>query len=443
LHPSSLPSGQLDEDVFRWLDFLQQAGQSVWQFLPLGIPSSGLSPYQCLSAFAVNPALFPAEENPHVNVQDSQYQMWAEQQAYWLNDFVHFMLLKSMHHGQAWFQWPDYYRDRHANVLRELEVSHRHELNALRWQQYCLHQSWMKIRQYAHEKGIYLFGDMPIFVAHDSADVWASPQNFLLDHLGMPTVVTGVPPDYFSETGQRWGNPHYDWESMQSDGFCWWKARIEHHFAWFDIVRIDHFRGLQAAWVINADCETAVDGHWQEAPGSALLQQIQEHIGQLPLVAEDLGVITEEVVALRKQFHLPGMAVLQFSFDAFDDNPHKPQNIQTDTVVYSGTHDNDTSLGWFNSLSEHEQQHVMQVLQISDANHVVPALLEQASASQANLSILPLQDLLGLGSEARMNTPGTTDGNWLWQFCWDQINSGMSERLKQISIQNNRLQNYA
>jgi len=258
----------------------------------------------------------------------------------------------------------------------------------------------------------------------------------------LPTVVTGVPPDYFSETGQRWGNPHYDWESMQSDGFCWWKARIEHHFTWFDIVRIDHFRGLEAAWVIDAECETAVDGHWQKAPGSALLQQVQDHMGQLPLVAEDLGVITEEVVALRKQFHLPGMAVLQFSFDAFEDNPHKPQNIHSDTVVYSGTHDNDTSRGWFDSLNEHEQQHVMQVLQVSDVDDVVAALLEQASSSRANLSILPLQDLLGLGSEARMNTPGTTDGNWLWQFCWEQINTNMSEQLKQLSIQNNRLQNH-
>ena len=322
--------------------------------------------------------------------------------------------------------------------------------------------------------GILLFGDMPIFVAHDSADVWAHPELFLLDTDGNMKAVTGVPPDYFSETGQRWGNPHYDWDAMRKDDFAWWKSRIHHHLELFDLVRIDHFRGLEAAWVINASCETAVDGHWQKIPGDELLASIKSSIGNhddwLPFVAEDLGVITPEVTALRKKYHLPGMSILQFGFDAFEDNPHKPQNITEDTVVYTGTHDNDTTKGWFNSLDDDVKNHVLKTLNLpivnasevedSDvdnpqthsstedrtscwydnvdvADFVVERLVDNAMHSRANICMIPVQDCLHLDSSARMNIPGTTTGNWQWQFQWEQIEQQHdSSRMKKMRMRN-------
>jgi len=273
---------------------------------------------------------------------------------------------------------------------------------------------------------------MPIFVAYDSADVWANQSLFRLNDQGQPTVVAGVPPDYFSETGQRWGNPHYDWNAMQADGFAWWLQRLQHHLDWFDMVRIDHFRGLEAVWIINADCETAIDGYWEKTPGDALLQQLQDQMGtNLPLVAEDLGIITPEVTALRDKYQLPGMAVLQFSFDHFDDNPHKPKNMPANCIAYTGTHDNDTTQGWLNSLSEGERHHVMHQLQIGDESQALNAMIDTIMHCNANLAIFPLQDLLGLGSEARMNTPGVAENNWQWQLTVHQLTDSLAHSLQQ------------
>jgi 4-alpha-glucanotransferase len=312
----------------------------------------------------------------------------------------------------------------------------------LSWEQFQLYDRWREVKQNANDKGIQLFGDIPLFVAHDSVDVWAHPEQFLLDENGMMTVVTGVPPDYYSETGQRWGNPHYNWEVMRQENYAWWLERINHQLQEFDILRIDHFRGLESAWVIKASCDTAIDGHWEKMPGDELLGKICEDAGHLPIVAEDLGIITPEVTALRKKYHLPGMSVLQFGFDEHEDNPHKPQNIKQDSVVYTGTHDNDTTKGWFNGFDDDVKKYILQTLKIydterhagqiqeSNADLVVDKLIDIAMNSQASLCIIPMQDCLHLGSEARMNTPGTVDENWQWSFEWEQIHDDMAADLR-------------
>jgi 4-alpha-glucanotransferase len=425
LHPTSLPSGTL-ADAGRWLDFLQASGFGVWQMLPLGIPLSGLSPYQCASAFAVNPALFPA-----ARVDMRRFAGWLRQQRHWLDDFARFMVIKAEQGGAPWTDWPLPLRDRNPEALADFDARHTDALKAVMAEQYRAAVHWQGIRAMAAERGVRLFGDMPIFVAHDSADVWAQRHLFLLDPEGHPTVVAGVPPDYFSETGQRWGNPHYNWSLMQADGFAWWRARLRAHFEWFDLVRIDHFRGLVAAWAIPASESTAIQGEWRAAPGVALLQSIIDEMGKLPLVAEDLGIITPEVTALRYEFGLPGMAVLQFAFDQHADNPHKPDNVYVETVYYTGTHDNDTTLGWWQSLPDPARQQVMQQLGIDDPAAVPDAMIATVLASRAILAVLPLQDVLHLGSTARMNTPGTDNGNWAWRFDWDALSPGLASRLHQ------------
>ncbi|MBI1283786.1 MAG: 4-alpha-glucanotransferase [Thiobacillus sp.] len=423
LHPTSLPSGTL-VDAERWLDFLQAAGFGVWQMLPLGLPLVGLSPYQCASAFAVNPILFP-----YARADMRGFADWRAMQRHWLDDYARFMVIKGEHGGASWTDWPQNLRDRDPNTLADFDAGHAEALTAVMVEQYCAAVHWQGIRTAAAERGIKLFGDMPIFVAHDSADVWARRDLFLLDAAGHPTVVAGVPPDYFSETGQRWGNPHYNWSRMQTDDFAWWRARLRAHFDWFDLLRIDHFRGLAAAWTIPAAEPTAIHGVWVEAPGAALLQAIADEMGELPLVAEDLGIITPDVTALRHQFGLPGMGVLQFAFDDHADNPHKPQNVHPDTVYYTGTHDNDTTLGWWRSLPEHARQQVMRQLGVSDPDAVPDVMIDTVLGSPAALAILPMQDVLRLGSEARMNTPGTDAGNWTWRFGWDDLSSDLASRL--------------
>jgi 4-alpha-glucanotransferase len=423
LHPTSLPGGTLAE-VTRWLDFLQASGCSVWQMLPLGVPLSGLSPYQCASAFAVNPALFPG-----ARADMRRFPRWRHAQQHWLEDYARFIVIKQLHHGASWVDWPDALRKRQPDTLLAFDRLHEAGLLAVMTEQYRVYAHWQGIRRAAAERGIALFGDMPIFVAHDSADVWAQPEQFLLDEAGLPTVVTGVPPDYFSATGQRWGNPHYNWTVMRDQGFGWWLDRLRYHFEWFDLVRIDHFRGLAAAWMIPAAEATAANGYWQAVPGADLLQKIQLEMGHIPLVAEDLGVITPDVTALRRDFHLPGMAVLQFAFDAHADNPHKPENVGPETVYYTGTHDNDTTLGWFTQLPEAVQQQVQRQLNAQDAQQVLDAMCGTVLTSRASTAVLPMQDILRLGSEARMNTPGTPTGNWDWRFEWNMLCPDLAPRL--------------
>lgn len=433
LHPTSLPSGRLDDDVLRWLDFLADASQRVWQVLPLGVPVFGLSPYQCLSAFAANPALLPGSYSAKADPSDADFQAWAEQQAFWLPDFAMFMLLKRLNGGRPWYEWPVELRDRQPGSLEATEVTQAQSLIEIQWQQYQVHRQWQWVRDEAHARGIGLFGDMPIFVAHDSADVWSARRRFLLDDAGQLRKISGVPPDYFSATGQRWGNPHYDWSLMQAEGFSWWLRRLEQHFHWFDLVRIDHFRGLHTLWMIEPTCETAEVGEWAEVPGADLLEKLQQQMGEVPLVAEDLGTITPEVVALKERFGLPGMAVEQFSFDGAEDNPHKPQNISPNTVVYTGTHDNDTTAGWFNHLPDAEKQTVLSMLDIQQPEQLVDAMIERAMHTAANLCILPLQDVLHLDSSARMNIPGDNGEHWQWRFDWSQVNSVTASRLRDMT----------
>lgn len=423
LHPTSLPSGTL-ADAGRWLDFLQASGMQVWQMLPLGLPLVGLSPYQCASAFAVNPALFP-----ETRVDMRRFVGWRNTQHHWLDDYARFIIIKREHDGAPWTDWPIPLRDRDPHTLDEFDTVHAAALKAVMVEQYRAAVYWQGLRAEAATRGIQLFGDMPIFVAHDSADVWSQRDLFLLDENGQPTVVAGVPPDYFSETGQRWGNPHYNWAAMQKNDFAWWRARLGAHFDWFDLVRIDHFRGLAAAWTIPASEPTAIHGKWVETPGAALLQAIADEMGELPLVAEDLGVITPDVTALRHQFGLPGMAVLQFAFDDHADNPHKPGNVHPDTVYYVGTHDNDTTLGWWRTLSGYAQHQVMQQLGVHEADAVLDAMMATVLHSPAALAVLTMQDVLRLGSEARMNTPGTDNGNWAWRFEWDALSPDLASRL--------------
>ncbi|HIE53978.1 MAG TPA: 4-alpha-glucanotransferase [Chromatiaceae bacterium] len=430
LHPTSFPSGTL-RDAAPWLDFLDATGLSVWQVLPLGIPQDNHSPYQCLSAFAANPRLL--DDASPLEPDHEEFHAYCTAQDHWLEDYALFRQIKHLYNGLSWVQWPEALKWRDTEALHAIGKQHAGALLELKWEQYQLHCRWQQIRTDAHRRKLALFGDMPIFVAHDSADVWACPQRFLLDDDGQPTWVAGVPPDYFSETGQRWGNPHYDWQRHKQENFEWWVARMQNHFEWFDLVRIDHFRGLQAVWMIDAEAETAEKGHWQEVPGDELLATLRERLGSLPLVAEDLGIITPEVRALKEKYHLPGMAILQFSFDHFEDNPNKPQNIGPNTVVYTGTHDNDTTLGWFRSLDAPMQAHVLSVLGIREEKEVAPAMIRTAMQSRANLAMVPLQDFLGLGSEARMNVPGVAEGNWRWKFHWEQLSA--PERIEWIRQQ--------
>ncbi len=427
LHVTSLPSGRLDDDALRWIDFMADAGLSVWQVLPLVIPDTHGSPYQSESAFAMNPGLLPLSLPA---IDEAAFEAYCEHTAYWLDDFALFRLLKPRFSHRAWVEWPDEYRHRYDGALRALRKENETAIMLIKQQQFLLDQAWHRIRKHANDRGIALFGDIPIFVSHDSADTWARPEDFLLDDDGQPTHVTGVPPDYFSDIGQRWGNPHYRWDRMEADGFHWWLSRMQHQFDLFDIVRIDHFRGLVAVWMIEAACETAVDGVWQETPGDALLATLQKHYSELPIVAEDLGVITDEVRALRRKYQLPGMSVLQFAFDYFEDNPHKPVNITADDVVYTGTHDNDTSTGWFKGLEAHEKAFVFETLKSEPRDDIANLMIETAMNTQANMAIAPLQDYLGLGSAARMNTPGVPDGNWHWRFHWDMLPDDLAQRIR-------------
>ena len=426
LHPTSLPSGTLGADAYRWIDWLVTAGCKVWQMLPLGVPLAGLSPYQCASAFAVNPGLFEDKPTPF---DAEHYAQWYATQRHWVEDYALFMVLKQQFNGHEWHTWPEALRSHNPKALFAVRGEQAEALSAIIHEQYECWRQWQILRTYASTRGVYLFGDMPIFVAYDSADVWAHPERFLLDETGAPTFVTGVPPDYFSETGQRWGNPHYNWEQMQAENFQWWQQRLAYHFEFFDLVRLDHFRGLAASWMIPASEPTAMNGYWQDVAGDAMLASIQAMMGNIPLVAEDLGVITPDVTALRDKYGLPGMSVLQFGFDHFEDNPHKPQNVRDNTVYYTGTHDNDTLQGWFTSLDTLTQQHVMQVLGVNDAAQVTAAMVDTILHSPALLAMIPLQDLLHLGSEARMNTPGTIEGNWAWRFDWSDIPADLASQL--------------
>lgn len=463
LHPTSLPGdgpcGELGEDALRFVDFLARAGQSLWQVLPLGPVHEDRSPYQSLSAFAGSADLigrewllqqwWPQAERegvaalPKEALLEKTYERFSLQRdeslhrafgsfcrehAHWLEDYALFRVLKRRFLQRAWVEWPARYRDHLPEAMEEVRLSETQALAGYRFEQFLFFSQWERIKGYANEKGVRILGDMPIFVSHDSADVWACRDAFELDESGQATVVAGVPPDYFSETGQRWGNPLYDWDWMEADGFHWWHRRIAHKWRLYDLLRIDHFRGFEACWEIPAHEETAVNGRWIKVPGDEMFASLAARFGTLPIIAEDLGIITDEVRALRKKYGFPGMLILQFAFDSGPANPYLPHNHTEDSVVYTGTHDNDTTLGWYHSLSAEQRQRVLGYLGMPNEPMPWP-LIEAAYASVARQAIIPLQDALALGSEHRLNVPGTTEGNWRWRFDWQDVPEGLAERL--------------
>jgi 4-alpha-glucanotransferase len=421
LHPTVLITGSgaaecgaLGAAARAVVDWLAQAGFSIWQMLPLGPPGGGGSPYWARSDFAGHSALLDRGELPDIDAQQADYQAFRAASKGWLDDYVLFETLAERFQ-RPWWQWPPELRSRTRPALARVERERAAELERRRVEQWYFDWQWRALRRYAGERGVFLFGDLPIYVAPDSVSTWSQPKQFQLDAEGRPAVLAGVPPDYFSADGQLWGNPLYDWQQAKQDRFAFWRARLAQQLQRFDLVRIDHFRGLAGYWAVPAGASTAREGRWEPAPGQALFRALSAEHSELPLVAEDLGVITADVEQLRRDFGLPGMRVLQFGFDGSGDNAHLPHNYSRDVVAYTGTHDNDTTLGWYRSLSAEEAARVQFYLR-TDAEHILEAMLRATLGAVAQLAILSVQDLLQLGSEARFNTPGTAEGNWAWRM---------------------------
>lgn len=481
LHPTSLPGrygiGDLGEWAYRFVDYLANTNQTLWQILPLGPTSYGDSPYQCLSTFAGNPNLisldklvgmgwlshedvatvpdFPADRVDFGPVIDYHNQMlqrayqnfvaygaaehkaafhqWAESQVNWLPDFTLFAALKNSYGGRSWVEWDQGDALRDPAALQAARARLAAEIEEQAFRQWVFFSHWLELKGYANSKGIRLIGDIPIFVAHDSSDVWANASQFLLEPDGRPTFVAGVPPDYFSPTGQRWGNPLYSWEAMRNDGYTWWIARIKATLNTVDVMRIDHFRGFEAYWQIPASEATAVKGEWIPGPRESFFDAISAALGSsLPIIAEDLGLITPGVVALRDKYNLPGMKVLQFAFHENHDDPFLPHNHIANCVVYTGTHDNNTTIGWWRSgeASRAAKQALTRYVghKIEHANW---DLIRVGMASPAHTLIILFQDIISADQRARMNTPGSASGNWSWRFVPAALEGKSKARLVQ------------
>ncbi len=478
LHPTSLPGaygvGELGAEALRWIDYLSSAGQRLWQVLPLGPTGYGDSPYQSFSTFAGNPYLIDVTELVQAGWLEErdlgplrelgaapvdfgalytrklpllagaadaflaagtspEFEAFVAGNAAWLEDYALYMALKREAGGAAWTEWSAPLRLREPAALEAArERLEREVLRQQVWQHWFAAQ-WSAVKAHAARRDVRVLGDVPIFVSLDSADVWANRELFRLDEAGRPTVVAGVPPDYFSATGQRWGNPLYRWEAMRAGGYAWWVRRLRHALTQVDLVRVDHFRGFAAYWEIPADEPTAVKGRWVEGPGADLFETLRAALGGLPVVAEDLGVITPDVEELRDAFGLPGMKVLQFAFAGGADDPYLPHNYPRNCVAYTGTHDNDTTLGWYRQAPEVERDHARRYLGRADAD-VLPGLVRAAYASVADTVLVPWQDHLALGSEARMNTPGKPEGNWSWRFAWEDVPGWLAPHLADLSL---------
>jgi len=491
LHPTSLPGpfgiGDLGPEAYAFADFLTTSGQSLWQVLPLGPTGYGDSPYACYSAFAGNTLLVSPEalvtdgllleedlsdvsvaredqidfeavhklkaslllkaftrfrEARNPKLVDA-FSNFSHRCASWLDDYALFQALKDAHGGVAWIDWEPALVRREPEALASAQQKHHEQVEAQKFYQFLFFKQWFALKAYCNERGIRLIGDVPIFVAEDSADVWTNPDQFKLDDGGRPLVVAGVPPDYFSATGQFWGNPLYNWDRMLADGFKWWLERVSATLQTVDIVRIDHFRGFVACWEIPGGDKTAERGRWVPAPGRELFTRIKHVLGELPIIAEDLGVITPEVEALRDSFGFPGMRILQFAFSSDTRNIDLPHNYHRNTVVYTGTHDNDTIVGWFESVPgagstrtpaqiERERKFCLKYLN-SDGSDIHWDFIRTVLASVADTAVIPLQDLLGLGSEARMNLPNTISGNWVWRVKPNVLTQSHAARLRELT----------
>lgn len=482
MHPTSLPGpygiGDLGPNAYRFVDFLALGGQMVWQVLPLGPTSYGDSPYQCLSAFAGNPLLVSPEQLiddgllPQEALEDypklpentvdfehvitakkallekslihfDAFASGAKRNAFerfhraklhegWLPDFALFMALKDYHGGKRWDDWAPELRDRKPDALAHARKILAEKIRLQEYVQFLFFAQWGALRQHAVQNGIRLMGDIPIFVAFDSADVWANRELFQLGPEGKPLAVAGVPPDYFSETGQLWGNPLYDWKKHDDTKYAWWIDRVRVALGTVDLIRLDHFRGFESYWAVPATEKTAIKGKWEPGPGPRLFDAIRNALGALPIVAEDLGLITQPVEDLRDRFAFPGMAVLQFAFDGKTSNEFLPHQHKKRQVVYTGTHDNDTSAGWYKATADSDRK---QVAQYSGEAVTDPAwtMIRLALGSVADMALMPMQDLLSLGTEARMNLPGRASGNWAWRFRHDQLTGELAERLRVLT----------
>jgi len=492
LHPTSLPGrfgiGELGAEALRFVEFLGGAGQRVWQVLPLGPTGYGDSPYQCLSAFAGNPLLidletlaadglldaadlagspsfdqaavdYPAVARFKLPLLDRASQRFeaeapaSEREAFeafcganaaWLDDYALFAAAKEAHAGASWVEWDAELAAREPAALERLKRESAQVVRARRFWQWLFFRQWAALRRHCHAREVEIMGDVPIFVAHDSADVWANRELFFLEPDGRPSVIAGVPPDYFSATGQCWGNPLYRWDRLAVTGYRWWIERFRAVLGLVDLVRVDHFRGFEAYWEVPGSETTAVNGRWVKGPGAALFEALRAALGELPIVAENLGVITPEVEALRESFGFPGMAILQFAFGTDPQGAHfRPHNYGRELVVYTGTHDNDTTVGWWTggvgdstrSAADAEAEREL-ALEYLDAHgrEIHWAMIRTLLASVADTVIVPLQDVLGLGTEARMNLPGRPSGNWRWRFAESALSEALRERLRRLSV---------
>ena len=426
--------GALGDPARRFLQFLSGAKFGLWQMLPVHPADAHASPYQGSSAFAGNTELVDRARagTQAVAEQRDACDAFRHQAAYWLDDYTLFTAIREVCGNQPWWDWPAGLRDRDADALAAFRTGHAAVIERSCIDQYQFSCQWHELRSAARSQGIQLFGDMPLFVAHDSADVWSHREYFQLDAAGHPTAVAGVPPDYFSATGQRWGNPLYNWNRLGEEGFHWWIERLRRQLELFDIVRIDHFRGLEALWEIPADCPTAQRGEWRPVPGEALLRTLRQALGRLPCVAEDLGIITPAVEKLRRRFRLPGVKVLQFAFDSDAANPYLPHNLEPESVVYTGTHDNNTTLGWYEGLDAERKMRVMDYLRQPPEPMPWP-LINAALESVCRFAVLPMQDVLALGAGFRTNTPGTVEGNWKFRLDWNRVTPDLTGWLRHLN----------
>ena len=474
MHISSLPSkygiGTFGQAAYDFVDFLEKSGQTYWQVLPMGPTDFGNSPYQSSSVFAGNPFLIDLEllikdgllsekdceldwgsdeekvdfsklieqrlpllKKAFANFEPNRYyDSFCKENAQWLDDYALYMALKA-HYKCAWQNWPAELAQREEAALAKANEEHKQEVDFHKFLQYKFDEQWKYLKRYANKKGIQFIGDIPIYTATDSSDTWAEPKQFQLDEKGHPSAVAGVPPDAFSETGQLWGNPLYDWEAMEKDGYQWWIRRMESNRKLYDKVRIDHFRGLESYFSVPADEKTAENGKWIKGPGMKLLDAISAKLGEVDVIAEDLGVITDDVRALLKESGFPGMKVLQFAFDPKNESSYLPHNCVGNTVVYTGTHDNNTVLGWFDSIGEEDKAFVCDYLNIKGSEEISWGLVRAAWASGADLAMAQMQDFLDLPESCRMNMPGTAENNWNWRMKPNQLGDELAAKIKKLT----------
>ena len=482
LHPTSLPGrfgiGDVGSEAYQFVDFLAATGQQIWQVLPLGPTGHGNSPYMCYSSMAGNPMLVSLEQlrdrgllsqqdldalpeystarvdydsviqdksrllekaavafkNQADEVEQQAFADFCEAHDFWLDEYAFFMALKQEHQGASWHKWDDAIARRQPEAMEHWRLKLAPVIYYHKYFQFAFHCQWSDLKTYANEKGIQIIGDMPIYVAHDSVDVWAFPDNFMIDPETLePSEMAGVPPDYFSETGQLWGNPTYNWEVLKQRQFRWWLQRLKALLDYVDLTRIDHFRGFESYWAVEAGETTAMNGNWVKAPGELFFETVKQELGSLPILAEDLGVITPEVEALRDQFDFPGMKILQFAFGSDRHNPYLPYNVPQNCLIYTGTHDNDTTVGWFERANDYEKGRLLYYLGCTGKHGIHWDVIRLALSSVANQAVIPLQDVLGLGSDARMNTPGKPSDNWEWRYHPEALTDEIRDRLRELT----------